>query len=87
MDGTAAEGLGDFTEPLALLGCTVAVGTKGAAVIDAQVRFGVPVLELLGVSFEGALLSPDPIGGRVAVTACKGFEFCKADTGLEVQPF
>jgi hypothetical protein len=86
VDGTSADALGDLTELLALLRCADAVGTKGAAVIDAQVKFGVPVFEVLDVSFDGALLSPDPMGGNVAVTVCRGFEFCKADNGFEVQP-
>ena len=62
------------------------MGTTGAAVIDAQVRFGVPECEVLGVSFEDALLSPEPMGGKVAVTVCKGFEFCRTAAVFGVHP-
>ena len=63
------------------------MGTNGAAVIEAHVRFGVPVFEVLDVSIEGTLLRLDPTGGKVAVTVCRGFEFCRADSGFEAQPF
>ncbi len=58
--------------PLLPVLCADAVGTNGAAVIDAQVRLGVLLLELLDVSFEGALLRFEPIGGKVAVIVCNG---------------
>jgi hypothetical protein len=86
VDVITEEGQGDLAKLLVVLRCAAAVGTKGAAVIDAHVRFGVPLLEVLGVSFEGALVSPVPMGGRVAVTVCKGLEFAKAGTGFEVHP-
>ena len=62
----------EFVPLPTLLPCADAVGTNGTAVIDAQVRLGVPVFEGLEVSFEGALLRPEPIGGKAAVTVRKG---------------